>query len=175
MDQSMKIVVNMLGKEKVGQTKLLYTLNKPWEEKLFFGIDFCSKDIIVNQKGYKVQVWRNGSSNYWVKKYSENKPDIIFCLIFDITNRDSFTYINEVADTINKNTNNLIYLLGNKADLESQRDVSIEEAESFANNHNMKYYEVSAKTKQPKSLEEVLTIALENMSGVIKEELKVED
>ena len=92
----------------------------------------------------------------------------------DITNRDSFTYINEVADTINKNTNNLIYLLGNKADLESQRDVSIEEAESFANNHNMKYYEVSAKTKQPNSLEEVLTIALENMSGV-KEELKVED
>ena len=174
MDQSAKIVVNMLGKEEVGQTKLLYTLNKPWEEKLFLGIDFCSKDIIVNQKVYKVQVWRNVSSNYWVKKYSENKPDIIFCLIFDITNRDSFTYINEVADTINKDNNNLIYLLGNKADLESQRDVSIEEAESFANNHNMKYYEVSAKTKQPNSLEEVLTIALENMSGV-KEELKVED
>lgn len=174
MDQSMKIVVNMLAKEKVGQTNLLYTLNKPWEEKLFLGIDFCSKDIIVNQKVYKVQVWRNNSSNYWVKKYSENKPDIIYCLIFDITNRDSFTYINKVADTINKTNKNLIYLLGNKADLESQRDVSIEEAESFANNHNMKYYEVSAKTKQPKSLEEVLTIALSNMIGV-KEELKVED
>ena len=170
----MKIVVNMLAKEKVGQTNLLYTLNKPWEEKLFLGIDFCSKDIIVNQKVYKVQVWRNNSSNYWVKKYSENKPDIIYCLIFDITNRDSFTYINKVADTINKTNKNLIYLLGNKADLESQRDVSIEEAESFANNHNMKYYEVSAKTKQPKSLEEVLTIALSNMIGV-KEELKVED
>lgn len=174
MDQSMKIVVNMLAKEKVGQTNLLYTLNKPWEEKLFLGIDFCSKDIIVNQKVYKVQVWRNNSSNYWVKKYSENKPDIIYCLIFDITNRDSFTYINKVADTINKTNKNLIYLLGNKADLESQRDVSIEEAESFANNHNMKYYEVSAKTKQPKSLEEVLTIALSNMIGV-KEALKVED
>ena len=34
MDQSLKIVIHLFGKEKVGQTKLLYTMNKPWEDEL---------------------------------------------------------------------------------------------------------------------------------------------
>ena len=48
MDQSLKIVINLFGKEKVGQTKLLYTMNKPWEDELVLGLDFISKDIILN-------------------------------------------------------------------------------------------------------------------------------
>ena len=57
--------------------------------------------------------------------------------------------------------------------METQRVVSFEEAESFANNNNMQYYEVSAKTKQPKSLEDVLTIALGKMKEPNQEEENV--
>lgn len=101
MDQSLKIVINLFGKEKVGQTKLLYTMNKPWEDELVLGLDFISKDIILNAIVYKVQVWRNESSN------------IIYFLIFDMTNRDTFTYLNEIVDSINKTEKkgtNLIYI-----------------------------------------------------------------
>ena len=113
MDQSLKIVINLFGKEKVGQTKLLYTMNKPWEDELVLGLDFISKDIILNAIVYKVQVWRNESSTYWVKNYSENKPNIIYFLIFDMTNRDTFTHLNEIVDSINKTEKkgtNLIYI-----------------------------------------------------------------
>ena len=113
MEQSLKIVINLFGKEKVGQTKLLYTMNKPWEDELVLGLDFISKDIILNAIVYKVQVWRNESSTYWVKNYSENKPNIIYFLIFDMTNRDTFTYLNEIVDSINKTEKkgtNLIYI-----------------------------------------------------------------
>ena len=57
--------------------------------------------------------------------------------------------------------------------METQRVVSFEEAESFANNNNMQYYEVSAKTKQPKSLEDVLTIVLGKMKEPNQEEENV--
>ena len=53
-------------------------MNKPWEDELVLGLDFISKDIILNAIVYKVQVWRNESSTYWVKNYSENKPNIIY-------------------------------------------------------------------------------------------------
>ena len=58
MEPSLKIVINLFGKEKVGQTKLLYTMNKPWEDELVLGLDFISKDIILNAIVYKVQVLR---------------------------------------------------------------------------------------------------------------------
>ena len=58
MEQSLKIVINLFGKEKVGQTKLLYPMNKPWEDELVLGLDFISKDIILNAIVYKVQVLR---------------------------------------------------------------------------------------------------------------------
>ena len=61
--------------------------------------------------------------------------------------------------------------------MKNQKDQSaVKKAESKA--HNMQYYEVSAKTKQPKSLEDVLLIALEELCGspIVKQEgLDVED
>ena len=40
----------------------------------------------------------------------------------------------------------LFYLVGNRIDLSSHREVTKEEGENYAKKYNMKYYEVSAKT-----------------------------
>lgn len=44
------------------------------------------------------------------------------------------------------NPNTVIFLIGNKSDLESQRDVTYEEAEAFAKEHGLMFIETSAKT-----------------------------
>ena len=41
-----------------------------------------------------------------------------------------------------------IMLIGNKSDLESEREVSTEEGSRFAKRHNLLFFETSAKTAQ---------------------------
>lgn len=40
----------------------------------------------------------------------------------------------------------MIFLIGNKSDLEAQRDVTYEEAKKFADENGLKFVEASAKT-----------------------------
>ena len=69
-------------------------------------------------------------------------------LVYDITNKESFNslsrWISEARNHGNKEIT--LTLVGNKNDLESDRAVSIEEAQAFANQHNLIYVETSAKT-----------------------------
>lgn len=68
-------------------------------------------------------------------------------LVFDITQRDSFTnlpmWINDVENLTDEGT--VCCLVGNKLDLGAQRTVTFSEAQSFAIAHNMTYFETSAK------------------------------
>ena len=67
-------------------------------------------------------------------------------LLFDVTKRSSFNacknYLEEVM--INSDKKCVIYLVGNKIDLENERQITKEEAEDFAKKENIKYIETSA-------------------------------
>eukprot|EP01129_Flabellula_baltica_P002479 TRINITY_DN12296_c0_g1_i1.p1 TRINITY_DN12296_c0_g1~~TRINITY_DN12296_c0_g1_i1.p1 ORF type:complete len:725 (-),score=149.56 TRINITY_DN12296_c0_g1_i1:4-2178(-) len=76
-------------------------------------------------------------------------PDVlsgadIFFLIFDITDYDSFSQM-ENYYTIVKNKGKNIVIVGTKADEEFNRGVSSEEAQNYATSHGCEYAEVSAK------------------------------
>ena len=70
-------------------------------------------------------------------------------LVFDLTSRASFESIDNVwMEEVNKYAEagvNLI-LVGNKNDLETEREVSREAAQAYANENGMTYFETSAKT-----------------------------
>ena len=70
-------------------------------------------------------------------------------LVLDLTSRTSFENINVWLKQIEDNLNNpCIVLFGNKNDNSKQKwKVTIEEAEEFAKNINLKFFETSAKTK----------------------------
>jgi Ras-related protein Rab-14 len=52
-----------------------------------------------------------------------------------------------LADAKNlTNPNTVIFLIGNKSDLEAQRDVTYEEAKAFADENGLTFIECSAKT-----------------------------
>ena len=55
-------------------------------------------------------------------------------MVYDITRRSTYNHLTSwLTDARNlTNPNTVIYLIGNKSDLEAQRDVSFEEAKQFA-------------------------------------------
>jgi Ras-related protein Ral-A len=73
-----------------------------------------------------------------------------FLCVFSITEQESFQATEEFREQILrvKNDENIPFLLvGNKADLEDRRQVTIEEAQSRAQQWNVPYVETSAKTR----------------------------
>ena len=70
-------------------------------------------------------------------------------LLFDSTKRSSFEGINEYLELIKKRTTKplKIYLLGTKYDKYKDLQVTIEEAEKFAKDNNIKFSPVSCKTE----------------------------
>ena len=67
-------------------------------------------------------------------------------LLFDVTKKSSFiackNYLEEVR--MNSEKKCVVYLVGNKIDLENDREITKEEAEFFAQKENIKYIETSA-------------------------------
>lgn len=73
-----------------------------------------------------------------------------FLCVFSITEHESFSATSEFREQILrvKGDDNIPFLLvGNKADLEERRQVSIEEAQNRARQWNVPYVETSAKTR----------------------------
>ena len=69
-------------------------------------------------------------------------------LVYDITDHGSFENIENWLDKVKVNCppNVVTMLVGNKADLETDRQVSREEAQAYAQSHGMLFMETSAKT-----------------------------
>ena len=77
-----------------------------------------------------------------------NKIDFIV-LGYDITNKCTFDSLSGWIEKIKENSINtikLIYLIGNKIDLEESRKVNKEEGQRFAKENNLRFFEVSCKT-----------------------------
>ena len=149
-DLKFKMIV--LGESRVGKTSLIKRYTKDQFGGVYLttvGIDFQNKTIEIEDKKVKLQVWdtagqerfRNVAKNYF---QSSNG----FLLVFDITDKESFQKLKDFwIEQLKMNAPEKAksVLVGNKSDLAGQRQVSIEDAEEFAKNNNLKYYEVSAK------------------------------
>ena len=68
-------------------------------------------------------------------------------MTYDITNRDSFAKVSEWMADVDKYANENIsrILIGNKKDLEDQRQVPYQEGKELADHFNVRFLETSAK------------------------------
>ena len=115
------------------------------------GVEFGSKTLDIRGKVIKLQIWDTaGQESFRSITRSYFRGAIGAILTFDITNRDSFQQLSSfISETSSCASQNLVLILvGNKSDLESKREVSKEEAESFAASHGLMYIETSAKTNE---------------------------
>ena len=140
----------LVGDSGVGKTCLLSVYTKgTFEETLpTIALEFCTKDITLEDNSVvKAQLWDTAGQERFkslVLTYYRKAFGIL--LLFDVTKRSTFescaSYIENVR--LNSDKNCVVYLLGNKIDLESERQVKKYEAEEFAKKQGIKYIETSA-------------------------------
>jgi small GTP-binding protein len=115
------------------------------------GVDFKIKTLDVDGKSVKLQIWDTAGQERFrniISSYYRGAQGIM--LVYDITDLESFQNLNSWLIEIEKNANKNVFklLIGNKSDLESQRQVQFDEGKAFAESNGMKFIETSAKTDQ---------------------------
>ena len=112
------------------------------------GVDFKLKNIEIDGKKIKLQIWDTaGEERFRTITTSYYKGAHTILIVFDITEKDSFDHVKNWVADIDKFAKQgvLRILVGNKCDLEKQRNVSKEEANELAEKLGIKYIETSAK------------------------------
>lgn len=143
----------LAGDLGVGKTSIFhrYDINKFFENKeSTFGLDKLTKDVTVDGKRCKINVWdtagmertRSLTSNYY-------RGSQAIILVYAIDDMYSLTVLrNWIADITKDAQEALKFLVGNKIDLEDEgSQVDDQLADSFCKNNGIqKLYRVSAKT-----------------------------
>ena len=142
----------LLGDTTVGKTCLISRYaNGVFKEDYIanVGIDFVSKQEIINDKNINVKLWDTAGQERFkalTPSYLRGAEGIV--LVYDVTKEDTFTSLKDWIDSLKSNLgeNSLpIVIDGNKIDLDD-RDISTEVAKKFAQENNFKYFETSAKS-----------------------------
>lgn len=167
--------VIMLGNIAVGKTCLLsFFVDSLFKDNYSctVGVDFKVKTVVLSDNlKVDLQIWDTSGEERFrtiTKQYYRDAAGIV--LVFDVTNEKSFSdlekWVDEINSTAKRNVN--VVLIGNKADLTSERVVSYERASRFASQKGIEYYEASAKTGQ--QVEEVYFRLSGNMVNSLEEE-----
>jgi small GTP-binding protein len=149
-DYSLKIVV--VGDSGVGKTCLLIRFVRDLfdeESQPTLGVEFLTKIVPTDSHRIQLQLWDTAGQELFrsvTRGYYRGSAGAL--LLFDLTNRESFDNIGRWLQDIRDvaRTDVVTLLIGSKSDLADQRQVSTDEAQAFAKEHSMSYFETSAKT-----------------------------
>lgn len=147
-DMIFKVV--LIGDSGVGKTNILsryirdeFTI----ETKSTVGVELGSKKLKINDTTIKAQIWDTaGQERYKAITNAYFKGSKGALLVFDITQMSSFDSIDRWVGELKNGADAevSIILVGNKSDLEDQRQVSNELGKKKAEQHNLAYIETSA-------------------------------
>lgn len=154
-DHTIKII--LIGDSNVGKSSfLLRYADDEFNDShtSTIGIDFKTKFIVHkylgNNKIIKQQIWDTaGQEKFRIIVNSYYRGAYFALLFFDFTNIESFGNLSLWIDDIKKfNTETLIIVIGTKADLESNYEITDEMINGFVkqNPDIQAYYKVSAKS-----------------------------
>ena len=144
--------VLLLGDSTVGKTCFLmkYT-DKTFQDihMATIGLDYRLRSMKLKRgKSIKLQIWDTAGQARFraiTKNYYKGSHGII--LIYDITNTQSFenvkTWVNQIREEASSNV--IIYIAGNKVDMEDERKVDREDGEKLAEELGFPFVETSAK------------------------------
>uniref|UniRef100_A0A7S1VU41 Ras-related protein Rab-18 n=1 Tax=Grammatophora oceanica TaxID=210454 RepID=A0A7S1VU41_9STRA len=147
----------MLGDSGVGKTSLVARLTNPdrpmnHDISATMGIEFDTQMLDTPQGKVKAQIWDTAGQERFARvllpTYFRKAKGVI--LVFDITNMKSFESLSErwmAQLNDHANSEELAKLLvGNKSDLEANREVTKDVAMKFCEEHGMELLETSAKS-----------------------------
>ncbi|KAJ6237111.1 small rab-related gtpase [Anaeramoeba flamelloides] len=128
------------------------------------GVDFRSRNVVVDEYEVRCQIWDTaGQERYRTVTNSYYRRAHVILIVYSVADKTSFenveTWLNEIK--MNASLDIEIILVGNKIDLEEERCIKKEEAEELANELNIPFFEVSAKTSY--GVESLFMSTLRNM------------
>jgi len=149
-DDENNVKLVMVGDSGVGKSCLLDKFLDDSSTNNFIstiGVDIRSREMNVNNKRMKIQVWDTGGQQRY-------RPVLASCyrgalgviIVFDVTNMVSFQNIQQwLLEVEEFSASSAIprILVGNKADLTDRREVEAAVAEDFARQQNIPYMETS--------------------------------
>jgi Rab family protein len=154
-NQLYKII--LIGDTNVGKTSIISkyltgVFPQPQNSIPTIAAEFATKIIQIKEGGYiKAQIWDTaGQERYKSITYHHYRKSAGGLIVYDITKRSSFenisVWLKDLRQLADKEC--IIALIGNKLDIvqnnEKKREVTKEEAQSFAYLNHLLFYETSA-------------------------------
>ena len=166
----------LLGDSSVGKTSLILRFcdNKFMEiGTSTIGVDTKTKDIRHNGKKIELEIWDTaGQERFKALAKNSYKGSDGIILVYDITQKKTFSNIKHWYDNIKKNIDIdkvAIILVGNKSDL-PDRQVKKENYEKFSEQYNLEVIETSCKDN--KNIEETFNALIEKMIKLYDDDKK---
>jgi len=151
--KNLLVKLALIGDSGVGKSSLLARFASPDEYSdthvTTLGVDFRLRTVQVGDKCVKLHMWDTGGQERFraiTPAYYRSVDGII--LVYDVTDSRTFDHTSQWLADVERYAENSphIMLVGNKADLESQREVTEQAAQAFADEHKLTFIETSAKT-----------------------------
>ena len=150
-DLSFKLI--FIGDAGVGKSCLTTQAIKNTFEDYYqatIGFEFLTSNIKINDKIIKLQIWDTCGQEIYrslISNFYRNSS--LAVLIYAIDNKQSFDHVEEWLKDLKSQANPeiIIFLVGNKADLEDKRKITKEQGEKFKEEKDLDLFmETSAKT-----------------------------
>ena len=143
----------IIGESSVGKSNILSQFTDKRYLKshdLTIGVEFATKIVSRQKTVYKLQIWDTaGQETFRALVRAYYRGTVGCLLVYDITTRSTFESLVYWLEELRSHVQNVsIALVGNKIDLEANREVSFEEGKEFAEKNNLIFFETSAKTAE---------------------------
>ena len=164
---SNEIKVILVGEMATGKTSLINaTMGLKFQETMVSTTtnSFFSKTITINSKKYNLNLWDTiGQEKYRSLTKIFIKDSKIVLFVYDITSKKSFDELNYWTKDVESQLGDKIVkgVIANKMDLFLNEQVKEEEGEEYANSIGAKFLLFSAKTENPKKIEQYLAELVE--------------
>ncbi|KAL5073268.1 hypothetical protein RYX36_012252, partial [Vicia faba] len=148
IDYVFKVV--LIGDSAAGKSQILARFSRNefiLDSKSTIGVEFQTRTLVIDHKTVKAQIWDTaGQERYRAVASAYYKGAVGAMLVYDITKRQTFDHIPRWLEELRNHDdkNIVIILVGNKSDLENQRDAPTEDAKEFAEKEGLFFLETSA-------------------------------
>eukprot|EP00181_Compsopogon_caeruleus_P001959 CAMPEP_0184685918 /NCGR_PEP_ID=MMETSP0312-20130426/20661_1 /TAXON_ID=31354 /ORGANISM="Compsopogon coeruleus, Strain SAG 36.94" /LENGTH=229 /DNA_ID=CAMNT_0027140501 /DNA_START=161 /DNA_END=851 /DNA_ORIENTATION=+ len=140
-----------LGDQSVGKTSIITRFMYDKFDNNYqatIGIDFLSKTMYLEDRTVRLQLWDTaGQERFRSLIPSYIRDSSVAVVVYDVVNRTSFLNTSKWIDEVRNERGNdvILVLVGNKTDMTEKRQVSVEEGEAKAKEHDIMFIETSAK------------------------------
>ena len=153
MDDEIVFKIILIGDSAVGKTSLSLRLTENLFEdfrKATIGFDIFNYTAKINDVLIKLQIW----DTCGLEEFASSTPSLyknanLAIVVYAINDLKSFKNLDKWINLVKENAspNTLIFIVGNKSDLEKERKVQKEEGEKFKEDNNFHFFTESSAKK----------------------------